>query len=382
MVEDLIRRARRRFLLNETLAQFAFAAAVVVGGFVLDADLRHALHGMVDSGALRGGRHRDRRLPRVPANAGPYATAVQLDENAQPARRPFHRILFFRPSGRSDAVPSIAACAGGKRGTRKSVQLEQAVPFLCPAFALRDGRVVRACLRTGRRCVFGSSHGLDLRAPLTQLLFEDQAIHDAKKALARYPEIEDSGWMRRNPCSRNSAWRRIPTSPPPANRMRSTRRSTRRCRIPPTTAPRAKKARTGRQSRADQGRRSSNERPNGDPIDNGDQQAANDQNGREGANPKAGQQSAKSTSGKNGAPSNKESLLSRLKDAVSNMLSKSDKDDGASSQKNQQSAKNETPSGERGQAGKGAQEKGDSQSDAEGQPDSERRRRPAGARAG
>jgi hypothetical protein len=35
MVEDLIRRARRRFLFNETLAQSAFAAAVVVGGFAL-----------------------------------------------------------------------------------------------------------------------------------------------------------------------------------------------------------------------------------------------------------------------------------------------------------------------------------------------------------
>jgi len=35
MVEDLIRRARRRFLLNEALAQTAFAAAIVVGGFSL-----------------------------------------------------------------------------------------------------------------------------------------------------------------------------------------------------------------------------------------------------------------------------------------------------------------------------------------------------------
>src|SRR6185312_4848746 len=35
MIENLIVRARRRLALNETMAQFAFAAAVCVGGFVL-----------------------------------------------------------------------------------------------------------------------------------------------------------------------------------------------------------------------------------------------------------------------------------------------------------------------------------------------------------
>ena len=35
MVEDLIRRARTRLLLNETLGQAAFAAAVMAGGFCL-----------------------------------------------------------------------------------------------------------------------------------------------------------------------------------------------------------------------------------------------------------------------------------------------------------------------------------------------------------
>src|SRR5437763_10855705 len=35
MLEDLIRRARRRFVLNESLAQFSFAAAVSVAGLAL-----------------------------------------------------------------------------------------------------------------------------------------------------------------------------------------------------------------------------------------------------------------------------------------------------------------------------------------------------------
>jgi hypothetical protein len=105
-------------------------------------------------------------------------------------------------------------------------------------------------------------------------------------------------------------------------------------------------------------------------LDNADE-SAKEQNDSEGANPKEGDQGSKTSSGKNGSQTNKESLLSRLKDAVSNMLSKSNKEDSSSSsQKNQQSAKNDPQSGEKGQAGKGAQEKGESQSDAQdGQPD-------------
>jgi hypothetical protein len=37
---------------------------------------------------------------------------------------------------------------------------------------------------------FGFGHGLNLQAPLTQLLFEDEAIHDAKKAQALYPKSQ------------------------------------------------------------------------------------------------------------------------------------------------------------------------------------------------
>ena len=80
----------------------------------------------------------------------------------------------------------------------------------------------------------------------------------------------------------------------------------------------------------------------------------------------------KESDSKSGSQNNNQSLLSRVKEAVSNMLSKNDNKDNAGSpqQKNQESAKNQSSSGEKGQAGKGAQEQGESQSDAEGQPDS------------
>ncbi len=71
MIEDLIRRARRRFLLNETLAQFAFAAAIFIGGFVLILIFWDAISGMVDARHFRGGRNGDRLVARNQARAQP-----------------------------------------------------------------------------------------------------------------------------------------------------------------------------------------------------------------------------------------------------------------------------------------------------------------------
>src|SRR5580698_5994825 len=83
MVEDLIRRARRRFLLNETLSQFAFAAAVSVAGFVLvlifgTRYLEWWTLGIFAAVGLGIGTWRVYR--RTPS---PYTAAVRLDENAQ-----------------------------------------------------------------------------------------------------------------------------------------------------------------------------------------------------------------------------------------------------------------------------------------------------------
>src|SRR5580658_9973958 len=82
MIEDLIRRARRRFVLNETLGQFAFAAAVSVGGFVLmlvfgTRYLEWWTLGIFAAAGIGVGLWRV--YQRTP---GEYSTAVRLDENA------------------------------------------------------------------------------------------------------------------------------------------------------------------------------------------------------------------------------------------------------------------------------------------------------------
>jgi hypothetical protein len=368
MIEDLIRRGRRRFLLNETLAQFAFAAAVLVGGFVLmlifgTRYLEWWTLGIFAAAGVAIGSYRIyRRTPSA------YSTAVRLDENAHLHDALSTALHFgshstasetFRQSQRRQAEDA----AGG-------VQLDQAVPFLFPRSLYA---MAALCLLASGLVLlrYGAGHGLDLRAPITQLLFEDESIRDVKKAQALYPKSKT--WMD----EAQSLLSKLgmgpnPNEPVPGDEDALDKAIEQALQNPADANAKAEKGggQGGKNGQTKAGE-ASNDSPNGDPIDNGDQQANNDQNGKEGADSKEGQQGSKSTSGKNGTPSSRDSLLSRLKDAVSNMLSKSEKEDGSSSQKNQQSAKNETPSGEKGQAGKGAQEKGESQSDAEGQPDSD-----------
>jgi hypothetical protein len=367
MIEDLIRRARRRLLLNETLAQFAFAAAVSVAGFVLvlifgTRYLEWWTLGLFAAAGVAIGFWRV--YQRTP---GDYSTAVRLDQNAH-LHDALSTALHFsgHPVGAEEFLQSQRKQAEDAAG---GVQLDQAVPFLVPRslYAMAALCLLASGLVALR---YGIGHGLDLRAPITQLLFEDESIRDAKKAQTLYPKSKTWTDEAQSLLSKLGMGPN-PNEPVPGDEDALDKAIEQALQNPADAAKAEKGGGQGDKNGQTKAGEASNDSPTGDPIDNGEQQPNNDQNGQEGASQKEGQQGSKSASGKNGTPSSKESLLSRLKDAVSNMLSKSDKEDSSSSQKNQQSAKNETPSGDKGQAGKGAQEKGESQSDADGQPDSD-----------
>ncbi len=89
---------------------------------------------------------------------------------------------------------------------------------------------------------YGMGHGLNLRAPITQLFFEDEAIKEAKKAQALYPKSKT--WMD----EAQSLLSKLGMAPNPQEarhrtiRTRSIRQSSRRCRIPPIRRPRVRKA--------------------------------------------------------------------------------------------------------------------------------------------
>jgi hypothetical protein len=368
MVEDLIRRARRRFVLNESLAQFAFAAAVSVAGFalVLILGTRFLQWWTLAVFATAGvGIGLYRVYSRTPDS---YATAIKLDGNAGLQDALSTALYFsdhhaisegFRVSQRQQAENSAG-----------TVQLDRAVPFVVPRslYAMAAMCVLASAL-IGLRYRVGQ--GLDLRAPITQFLFEDEANRDVKKRQSPYPKSQT--WMdEAQSLLSKLGMQPNPQEPTPGD-PDSLDKAIEQALQNPAADPGSKSEKGGGSGKGGQSKAGEKPDPGatGDPLDNGEE-SAKDQNDSEGATPK-GDQGSKTGSGKSGSPSNRESLLSRLKDAVSNMLSKSEKEDGSSSpQKNQQSAKNESQSGEKGQAGKGAKEKGESQSDAQdGQPDAD-----------
>ena len=102
MVEELVRRARQRCLVNESLAQLAFAAAVFAAGFVLilifgTRFLAVWTLALFAAAGLAAGAWRVRR--RTPDR---YATAILLDASAG-LHDALSTALHF--SGRSSAEP-------------------------------------------------------------------------------------------------------------------------------------------------------------------------------------------------------------------------------------------------------------------------------------
>ncbi len=372
MIEDLIRRARRRFVLNATLAQFALAAAVFVGGFVLmlifgTRYLEWWTLGVFGAVGIGIGAYRVyKQTPDI------YTTAVRVDESAR-LHDALSTALYFK-----DHAAGSAAFRDSQRAQAEiaasEVQLEQAVPFLVPRtlYAMAALCVLASALVALR---YGVGHGLNLRAPLTQVLFEDESIRDAKKAQALYPKSQKQWMQEAQSLLSKLGVQPDPKEPVPGDEDALDKAIEQAMQNQGDQAAQNKQGgKTDKNGQSKAGE-SSKEGQTGDPIDNGDQQqqqAAQDQKESAGANPKAGDPNSKSNAGKNGAPSNSESLLSKLKDAVQNMLSKSDKKSDASAQKNQQASKNDKPGDAKGQASKGAPEKGESQGDAQdGEPDSD-----------
>src|SRR6185312_10978686 len=194
MIEDLIRRARRRFLLNETLAQSALAATVIVAGFVLMLVLgtRYLAWWSLAIFAAAGVAWGAWRVIRQTPDA--YTTAVLVDENAG-LHDALSTALYFGGNP-AIALTGTAEFRAAQRlqaeNAAGAVELDRAVPFVVPrSLYIMGALCVLASALIALR--FGFGHMLNLRAPLTQVLFEDQAIRDAKKAKALYPKSQK--WM-------------------------------------------------------------------------------------------------------------------------------------------------------------------------------------------
>jgi hypothetical protein len=371
MVEDLIRRARQRLLLNETLAQVAFAAALTVGGFalLLLVGTRYmewwTLALLAAVGIVIGVYQIYKKSPDL------YSTAVRLDVNAN-LKDALSTALYFSAHGSSGHTASSGEFLRLQRIQAESaagaVQLEQAVPFVIPRslYAMAALCVLASALIALR---FGMGHGLDLRAPITQFFLEDQAAIAAKKNRGPLPKAQKQ-WMQ----EAQDLLSKLGMAPKPDEPKASDQDALDKAIEEALENPAENGAKDQKGAGANKGGESkdgasADESKNGDPIDDGEQQAA-EKSGSEGSQSKQGDKAAKASSGKGSNQDKRDSLLSRLKDAVSNMLSKSDKEQGESQKS--ESTKNDSSEGMKGQPGKGEQQDSQSQADSQnGQPDAD-----------
>jgi hypothetical protein len=366
MVDDLIRRARQRFLLNETLAQFAFAAAVGIAGFVLMLVLGTRFIGwwtLAVFSAAGIGIGSWRVWKRMPDS---YTTAVKLDENAR-LHDTLSTALYFSLHN-AESPEFLRAQREQAETSAGTVRLEEAAPFIIP----RSLYVMAALcvLASGLIALrFGIGNGLDLRAPITQFLIEDQAAaQDAKKHSGTIPRSQKQWAQEAESLLSKLGMGPKPGEPAPGDPDALEKALEQALENPPEASAKNEKGTGGADKGGQPKEGASPEDSPGDPLDNG--QESTDQTSAEGKESKAGDKGSKASSGKNPSSGGKESLLARLKDAVSNMMSKSD--ENSSSQKGQQSAKSDSQDGAKGQQAKGDEQKSQSQADGQdGQPGSD-----------
>ncbi|MDE3198450.1 MAG: hypothetical protein KGN84_19025 [Acidobacteriota bacterium] len=366
MVELLIRRARRRLIVNESLGQLAFAAAVAAGGVavILLAGTRFLewwtlaiFAGLgIAIGVIRAWK----------ASPDDYTTAIRIDRQAH-----LHDVLStaYYYSGHASEYPESRDLVRAQAETAaRSVALESAVPFTFPRalYALAALALLATAILAVRLIVRRS---LDLRAPITEVLFEDLA---AKQAIKK--KEAGNALDRKRLETAESLLAKLGLAPNPDEQKQDTAALDKAIdQALDAAASPIDKGQKGEQGKPREGKTANGaeKSPNGDPLDgkpsdNADQSAGN--------KPPSGQDGAPGDKGssKNGNGENS-SLMSKLKDAVSNMFSKPKQDNSTARQNQQQGqmAKSDKANGEKGSNGKN-QDQGQAQADAQdGEPNSD-----------
>ncbi|HKW97275.1 MAG TPA: hypothetical protein VJN43_06045 [Bryobacteraceae bacterium] len=192
MIRDLIGRARRRYIWNEVLAQGTLAASAGMAGFILLLILGTQILDWpvlvaVSLITLAFGCYRISR--RVPSN---YSIAQLVDRRLLLADALSTALYFARTDAKGCASMREGQLAQAER-TAQSANLERAIPFVMPraVYALAALGLVASGLFALR---YGSSRSLDLRAPLAHILMDSfgpaaQQQAANKREGARKPDV-------------------------------------------------------------------------------------------------------------------------------------------------------------------------------------------------
>ncbi|MDQ6677424.1 MAG: hypothetical protein M3Z09_09025 [Acidobacteriota bacterium] len=368
MILAFIKRARLRYLWNEVLAQFAFTAALLLGGVILlllagTQLLDWRLVVLLAGGGLGLGLYRTiRRMP------SPYHIAVLVDSRAG-LHDALSTALFF-------SEPRAGAISGVREFQKTqaeqlipAVNLDAAVPFRIPRalYAMGVLGLIASSLFALR---YGIRRSLDFKAPFTQVVMDGLGLHAPEDKLAsarkkqggnrdRTDTMDEQGMQ----LPRSQQKRAGELEPASASALEQ-------IGVPDVNNDKVQTA-AGKegQGKADGSDKEGGEKGSSDSSDNGQPAAgkspADDPAGsREG--PQQGEQGA-SQQGGQGANSN---LLSKMKDAMQNLLSKAKpQPNGAAGQKagagQQKGESQQAKSGEKGSPGQSKD--GGRQENAEGQ---------------
>jgi hypothetical protein len=339
MVENLIRQARRRFLLNEALAQCALGAAIVVGGFALLLIAGTALLALWTLGVffaagvavaiIRVRRH-------IP---GEYATAVRIDQSQNLHDAVSTAFYFSQHPEKARAYEQSLRASQESQAEEaaRAVSVESVAPFRFPrsAYVL----AAAALLASGLTALRYRSGRLNLQAPLASLLFEDQEAKVAKKQAA-HPD-QSQKWLQEAQTLLSKLGAGVDPNQPlpgdPDELQNAMNQALQNANRPADATQQGQDSKNGQGKSGTDGDKSQAS----DPLDNSGAQnstdAMKDADSGNGDTKSSGVKvNGKASSGNQG-----ESLLSKLKDALNTLMSQSKQDD-----KNNQEINNEKQDGQ------------------------------------
>ncbi len=367
MIFSFIERARRRFLWNELLAQFAMAAAMLMGGLILllltgTQVLDWRIVAMLITAGFAIALYRMFR--RMPSD---YKVAMLVDERAGLHDSLSTALHFSRQGSTGDAVRSFQLAQTER--LLPSVNLDTAVPFTLPRalYAMGVLGLIASSLFALR---YGVSRKLDLRTPLTEIVMDGLGLHapDAKKTEARKKSSGKPGDPADLLDDSNAIMPR--TQHKDAGSLDAAPESALDSVGDPD--PNAKDKKESASTKGGDSKAEGGEKNEGSESDEAGTPSASAKAADTPSGSREGPQQGEQQGGKQqqGGGNSSSSLLSKMKEAMQNLMSKAKQPNGAAGQKpsqekGSQQAQSQQKNGEKGSAGKS--EKGGSQESADAQ---------------
>ena len=364
MIRQLLESARRRLLYNQLAAQFTFAVSLILGAFILlllagtqILDWR-ILAGVVICGAVLGLIRTIRALPSR------YRIAVLIDRRADLFDALSTAWIFEQGKGTAQADPDVASAQRAHaEALIRSVNLENTFPFTVPraAYAMLALFLVASSLFALR---YGISHRLDLKPPLATMVMD--AFGWTPQAAAEKPKHPAESRM-------SSLLRQLGISTPePGEKLQSSNLDAATDQALETIGDPDSDNSLAKNPPGETPEQASVEGKNGDQSTDPEDSASGDQatpgkgNPEDSMNSQEGPEQGEQQAAKSGTPSDS-SLFTKIKDALNNLMSKSNSRQAGSGQKSQsQSAQAQSgaQTSDKGQPSAGKQEGAKDQADA------------------